>query len=1199
MRRAGLKTKTSNIQHRISNIEAFPLDVGRSMSGVGCSLHQSWALSFLLMFTAFLAANAGTVTLQTTSPGLTPNLLAYNSGHFYPGSNTKDWWRYAGVSGARVFLTASTLEASDDIPGHGDGVTNQATFELRKTSLRSNPNNPLYVNWSYFTNRYNVIAQHGANRLQPNYIFTELRKLGITIDVNIGASTNFFVITNSSDWAGKWELWQHYYAQAFYLGRGFDVERYQMYNEPDHPNAGPVPLPEYLMRLQLCSDAIQCALADVNSIYGKSLVPKMLAPVVTTSSYGTWAQYIVPNRHVNYLGQTNSNFLALHQYDYHQYNSTPTQFGASVASLRSSLTTAMSPEPPFPLSISEFNVHTAAVFDGMPDTLDYQTKYPRLGAIFVNLVQNGMDELYNFKFSQTDGDADDVYPVRKNGMHYVNNTNAPYNIGGITKAGEVWRLFNKGLAPGRQKRNFTTDGTLNNLSLLTSYDPATARYYVFSANYSTTASPVTLDVSALNIPDNNRVLIEEVSEDYYGSVSHYTRVLNGQVTTFTQPTGSVWLVTIPAKEQHFVSPGVPTLTLATTNDATVRDGANKNTNYGTQTNLVVRNDPANTANRSAALIKFRLPTVYLPDIQFAVLTVRGATLTANATVQAHVFGLTNNAWWQSNVTWATAPNLSQNVPAGNLITNQFVNGLGDSAFMQGQLVFSSTSFAEQQIDVTSFIRARTNYDASFLVSQDPRWDLTLPSKVAGDTQPDGMQIVSSEGGGTDGPRLLLVRLKDTDGDGLSDDAETNVFGTDVNDVDTDNDGVPDGEEVLVAGTDPLNGAVTAPSISNQPASQTVSNGATVLIEVTASGTPPLRYQWRFNATNVLAGATNSSLTLVNVQSNHAGNYSVVVTNAGGPATSSNALLVVTSPPPVIVISLPHYDPFDYAPGTPLVGQGGWQLNSGTAGTLEAGNLDAAGLATATGNRLTWNDASMSLRLPLNTNITSGSVYFSFAMRVDSMGGSFSGEGTLAGFTTGTGTAFGTKVNIRPIGAQYNLGTSKGGGTTFGNWAVENFDAGETVFVVGRYTFNGANGTDDVSALWLNPSSSTFGASSPPPATIPDIGGGGTDLAQIDRVFFRAGGASSTPAKLVADELRVGFTWASVTPSARPTLAIGRSGSTVSLLWPTNAGVFVLEGATTLPGTWTVVTNSPVVNGTNYSVVVDAAPSASRFFRLRQ
>lgn len=765
-------------------------------------------------------ASAGTVAVQPTTVASTPELLAYNSGHFHPGSNTREWWRYSGVSGARVFLTANIIENVDDIPGRGDGVTDEAGFLARRAALRADPLNSGFINWPNFTNRYQLIAQHGANRLQPEYAFGELRRLGVGIDVNITASLGSFVISNSADWAGKWELWQHYYAQAFYLGRGFDVQRFQMFNEPNHSSAGGLTQAQYLERLQLCSDAIQSALADVNTIYGRRLVPRVLAPVLTTSSYNTWAELVVSNRHVNFLGQSDPSFWLLRQYDYHQYNSTPAQFGANLAALRSALGAAMAPEPPFPVSLSEFNVHTAANFDTLPDTLDYPTKYPRLGGIAVNLIQNGIFELYCFKFSQTAGDADDVYPVRKNGMHYVDNNAAPYNIGGITKAGEVWRLLNKGFAPGRVLKAFAADAGLSHLALLAGHDPALDRYYVFSANFSTTASPVTVDVSALNIPDQNRVLIEEVSESCHGAVAHYTRVQAGLVSTFTQPTGSVWLVTIPAKPQTMSGPGVPTFTCPATDDATVRDGGNKHANYGAEPQLVVRNDPGENSNRSAALLKFRLPTIHLPDVQLAVLTVSGATLATNARVQAHVYGLTNNGWWQTNVTWATAPNLSQNVPAGNRIANQFVHGLGDSAFVQGQLVFSSTNFAERQVDVTEFVRGGAQYEVSFLISQDPRWNLTLPSLAPGDTQPDGLRIVSSEAG-ANGPRLLLVRLLDSDGDGLSDEAESGRFGTDPNRADTDGDGVSDGEEILVYFTDPTRPPAGPPRLEIELADDTV------------------------------------------------------------------------------------------------------------------------------------------------------------------------------------------------------------------------------------------------------------------------------------------------------------------------------------------------------------------------------------------
>lgn len=62
----------------------------------------------------------------------------------------------------------------------------------------------------------------------------------------------------------------------------------------------------------------------------------------------------------------------------------------------------------------------------------------------------------------------------------------------------------------------------------------------------------------------------------------------------------------------------------------------------------------------------------------------------------------------------------------------------------------------------------------------------------------------------------------------------------------------------------------------------------------------LTYQWRFNG-NPLSGATAGTLAIDPVTSNHAGGYSVVVSNAGGTVTSSTATLSVGPAGPVITV----------------------------------------------------------------------------------------------------------------------------------------------------------------------------------------------------------------------------------------------------------------------------------------------------------
>ena len=84
----------------------------------------------------------------------------------------------------------------------------------------------------------------------------------------------------------------------------------------------------------------------------------------------------------------------------------------------------------------------------------------------------------------------------------------------------------------------------------------------------------------------------------------------------------------------------------------------------------------------------------------------------------------------------------------------------------------------------------------------------------------------------------------------------------------------------------------APSISSQPQSITVSQGQDAF-QVTATGTAPLSYQWRFNGTNI-GGAVTNTYTRVSAQPNDAGPYTVVVSNSSGSVTSNPALLTVVT-----------------------------------------------------------------------------------------------------------------------------------------------------------------------------------------------------------------------------------------------------------------------------------------------------------------
>lgn len=88
---------------------------------------------------------------------------------------------------------------------------------------------------------------------------------------------------------------------------------------------------------------------------------------------------------------------------------------------------------------------------------------------------------------------------------------------------------------------------------------------------------------------------------------------------------------------------------------------------------------------------------------------------------------------------------------------------------------------------------------------------------------------------------------------------------------------------------------SAPVITAHPQPQSVYPEQSATFTVAVTGEAPFFYQWRFKG-NHLLNATNASYTIPIVQVSHAGDYSVMITNAFGATISSNAMLSIIDSP---------------------------------------------------------------------------------------------------------------------------------------------------------------------------------------------------------------------------------------------------------------------------------------------------------------
>ena len=278
--------------------------------------------------------------------------------------------------------------------------------------------------------------------------------------------------------------------------------------------------------------------------------------------------------------------------------------------------------------------------------------------------------------------------------------------------------------------------------------------------------------------------------------------------------------------------------------------------------------------------------------------------------------------------------------------------------------------------------------------------------------------------------------------------------------------------------------------------------------------------------------------------------------------------------------------FPYAVGN-LTGQNGWSGGSGSQVVI--GNLTYAGLQSpaVTSNKVSLPaTASTALKSFNASPITSGSVYLSFIFKQTTLATSTTGS-TIAGLdddgtvTTGSGrvaSALGvhvkqTNTTTYLVGIRKALGATAGGGTDL-FYTGASFVVSDVVFVVARYSF-GAGVGDDTVTLWVNPATNSFGGIEPVASIAATNTGNTTDATQLQYAFVRCN-SSTTSGINELDNLRIGSTWADVTPTGGSTPPETNSQPVITQTFLAPGGL-VLRGTNgTASGNFRVLSTTSIV-----------------------
>jgi Immunoglobulin domain/Immunoglobulin I-set domain len=103
-----------------------------------------------------------------------------------------------------------------------------------------------------------------------------------------------------------------------------------------------------------------------------------------------------------------------------------------------------------------------------------------------------------------------------------------------------------------------------------------------------------------------------------------------------------------------------------------------------------------------------------------------------------------------------------------------------------------------------------------------------------------------------------------------------------------------GSQTSTMATLTVNAAAVAPTITTQPANQTVTVGQTATFSVTATGTAPVNYQWQKNGANIPSATAASYTTPVTTSADDGAAFDVIVSNSTGSQTSTMATLTVNA-----------------------------------------------------------------------------------------------------------------------------------------------------------------------------------------------------------------------------------------------------------------------------------------------------------------
>jgi hypothetical protein len=349
-----------------------------------------------------------TVKVSNKTAGKSLKFVGYNQGYYLPGTNVSGWMEYANINSVRLWAALNAFVPEQAVQVDKDLVT-VTGFDQRKNELRKDPEHNKYLKWEQLTPLYDLPDSSSTNAMVYNYALRELKRLNIAVILQVG-STDF-----KDNWENKWKQWQRYYALAYHSAKTGDVAMFAMQNEPNHRNAGPMKLDDWIMGMQITSDAIHSAIEDVNRKYGKKLEAKFVGPVTAGQNTDWWAAVSKAIRTDYHGKQVDKDLMEI--FSTHSYNSPAAGYESRISNIRKIIEENHPKGQSLPIVYTEIGRWMNAYLIDKEETMDSPSLFTEWAGIYSNNMKNAGYGMWAFKFANT---ASGPYSRGiKSGHHYI------------------------------------------------------------------------------------------------------------------------------------------------------------------------------------------------------------------------------------------------------------------------------------------------------------------------------------------------------------------------------------------------------------------------------------------------------------------------------------------------------------------------------------------------------------------------------------------------------------------------------------------------------------------------------------------------------------------------------------------------------------------------------------------------------------